>query len=171
MKKGLMIVFTSLVFFLSACGSNVSTELISGKDTVNIGEEHILQNCLLTVDDMTYIMKVEDNPVDINEPDEYIVSYYYTVEEKTYTCERLVVVADIEPPSIELNPGVDTILIGAEWQDVGVTVSDNVSESDNISIQTEGDVNSNEAGTYQIYYMAIDEAGNQSLITRYVTVK
>lgn len=171
MKKQLLLILSSLVFLLSSCGPTISTELIAGNDTVNIGDEHTLQNCLLTIDDMTYIMKVDDNPVDVNVPDEYIVRYYYTVEDDTYTCERLVVVADIEPPTIVLNPGVDTVLIGSDWEDAGVTVTDNVSLAEDIIIETEGDVNTEAAGTYQIHYMATDEAGNQTLITRIVTVK
>ena len=81
---------------------------------------------------------------------------------------RYVVVTDQISPEIKLNLGIDTVIIGNEWTDAGVTISDNSDEA--IGAVITGSVDINTPGRYQIIYTATDSSGNDNSVTRYVTV-
>jgi type 1 fimbria pilin len=158
-----------IVVVLSSCTLEVSTTLESGTDQVNLEGTYEPNGCTLNVGNDTYDMDITENTVDTTKLGTYKVTYAYTLDETTYTCERVVFVRDLEGPSITLNQGIDTLSVTDTWVDASVTLTDNVSSEDNITLVVQGEV-LNEVGTYLITYQAIDEAGNSSFKTRYVTV-
>lgn len=167
-KKGILV---CLLVFLSGCSGSVYTPtLIPGNDQVNLGGDYTPESCLLIEEDGTeYEMDIVENTVDTSVLGTYEVRYEIRMDDENYTCTRKVFVLDLEGPSITLNPGIDTLFVNDLWQDAGIRVSDNVSVSEAIVINSSGTV-LNEVGTYTIVYQAIDEAGNSSFITRIVTV-
>lgn len=56
------------------------------------------------------------------------------------------------------------------YEDAGVELSDNYSLSDNITLNTVNNLNTDIANTYQYTYTATDEAGNQTEVTRQINV-
>ena len=76
---------------------------------------------------------------------------------------------DTAPPDITLNGASKIYLVlGSKYTDPGASVKDNCDEE--ISITTEGSVDTNRIGTYNIKYYATDSANNSKEITRTVSV-
>jgi hypothetical protein len=82
--------------------------------------------------------------------------------------KRIVYVVDTVSPTVELNPGVDTVLVGEEWIDGGVSGLDNLTT--NFDIEVEGAVDINTPGTYELVYTIYDSSDNFAIISRFVTV-
>ena len=61
-----------------------------------------------------------------------------------------------------------TIYQNIYYSDAGAAVSDNCDE---VELKTEGSVNANAVGTYEITYSAVDNSGNQAVAKRTVEVK
>ena len=57
---------------------------------------------------------------------------------------------------------------GASFDDPGVSVTDNVDT--NVDVEVTGSVDTNQAGEYQLTYVATDDAGNEAQVTRLVIV-
>jgi len=192
MRKVLFILIVLFTFLLVGCGRttteatetqttttstthNITTivndeitlVLETGQDTVEINTEWVNVGALFVLNGTEYDMATTD------EVDElllglYDIVYSYEYESETYTITRYVVVADQTAPVIELNLGVDTVKVGTQWTDTGVSVSDNSLES--ITPVVSGIVDIYTASTYEITYSATDSSGNISTIIRYVTV-
>ena len=141
--------------------------LLAGQDTVEIHEEWIDAGAKFVLNDEEFTM-VTLNTVNTSKMDIYLIVYTYEYMDETYQIFRYVAVLDQTPPQLELNPGIDTIVIGDTWVDSGVIVTDNSLE-DIIAVVT-GMVDTSTAGTYQITYTATDSSGNINQIIRYVTV-
>lgn len=197
MKKILLGFVLMMVFALMSCDSlpifsniSTSTDLISstdqgtdyittiidndiylrlnpGQDTVEINTEWTDAGALFVLNNVLIEMTTEDE-VDITSLGIYRVEYTYTYEEVIYSIMRYVVVTDQISPEIKLNLGIDTVIIGNEWTDAGVTISDNSDEA--IGAVITGSVDINTPGRYQIIYTATDSSGNDNSVTRYVTV-
>ena len=77
---------------------------------------------------------------------------------------------DTQAPVITLN-GENTISIplGRAYSETGATASDDLDGIVDVTI--EGDVNTDSLGVYTLTYTTIDAAGNQSTVTRTVTVR
>lgn len=167
-----------LIFTLTGCGlltpptttvkDDMTFQLSPGLDTIEMGETWIDPGCTFILGEVTFEPDTVLNQVDTSILGEYIVYYRLTYEDYTYEAERHVMVVDESSPVIALLPGVDTIYIGENWEDGGITVSDN--DEDNVSIIITGTVDENTVGTYTITYTATDSAGNASSISRIVTV-
>jgi predicted RNA-binding Zn-ribbon protein involved in translation (DUF1610 family) len=77
---------------------------------------------------------------------------------------------DQTPPVITLNGESNlTIEAGSVYEEQGAIVTDNYDET--INYQVEGAVNTSVAGTYELIYKAVDQAGNETSKTRTVTVE
>jgi len=84
---------------------------------------------------------------------------------------RKVIFKDNEKPKITLNGNSEMyISVGNNFDDPGVSVEDNCDKEVSNNIKTEGSVNTNEAGEYQITYSVTDNAGNIESVTRKVIV-
>lgn len=142
-------------------------QLNAGQDTVEINDDWTDAGAKFVVDETEYDMTSSDT-VDTTKINVYPITYEYDYEGKIYEITRIVVVLDQTPPVLELNLGIDTIVVGNEWIDAGVTVTDNSGEE--IIAQISGSVDINTPGTYEIIYTATDSSGNSSYITRYVTI-
>ncbi|QWB99419.1 DUF5011 domain-containing protein [Mycoplasmatota bacterium] len=146
---------------------DIYLKINAGVDTVDIHSDWMDAGAVFVLDDVEYDMTTSDR-VDTSQLDVYPIQYEYTHNDIEYSMTRIVVVVDQSPPEIELNLGVDTVAVGSEWTDAGVKITDNSQED--ITPIIEGKVDINTAGTYEIIYRAIDSSGNESSITRYVTV-
>jgi hypothetical protein len=142
-------------------------KLNAGQDTVEINDEWTDAGAVFVINDEEYVMSTTDS-VDTSSIDVYTITYEYEYNDIVYSMTRIVVVLDQVAPEIELNLGVDTIVVGNEWVDAGVTIIDNSKED--ITPTIEGQVDINTPGTYEITYTATDSSGNDTSITRYVTV-
>jgi hypothetical protein len=75
---------------------------------------------------------------------------------------------DITPPVVTMTGGDQTISLGSTFTDLGATANDNKDGA--ISVTTNGVVDINHTGVYQITYSATDAAGNNGTAVRNVTV-
>jgi|LGVF01.2.fsa_nt_gb hypothetical protein len=168
MKK--IIITLSLLFLLSACNvpNEYSIELNPGKDIISVGEEFIDGGCFLYLNEAKYTMDVSLDNLDIDEIGEYEITYLKTIDEYSYQCLRIVKVIDDVKPVVTLNPGIDTIVLGSEHTDSGVTAVDNYSAD--LLVVTTSDLDVNQVGSYTIMYTVTDESNNRTIIIRYVTV-
>jgi len=83
--------------------------------------------------------------------------------------ESRLYVYDNKPPSIKLNGySILFIKLGEEYIEQGATASDDIDGSLPVDISEE--VNSDRVGTYTLFYIARDSAGNSAITTRIVNV-
>ena len=102
-------------------------------------------------------------------------SITYKVCDHGNNCEEItkkVVFGDSEAPNITLNGNENvTIFVGNNYQDEGVSVTDNCDADIASKVVTSGGVNINQVGTYEIIYTVEDSYHNQASVKRVVTVK
>ena len=153
--------------FTTIINDEIYLKLNSGQDTVEINTEWIDSGAKFVLNDEEFDMTTTDN-VDVTTLGLYQVSYTYTYQETEYEIIRYVIVLDQTKPAIELNLGVDTIKVGNNWIDAGVTITDNSGET--LTAVINGTVDISTPGTYEVTYKATDSSGNESSITRYVNV-
>lgn len=168
MKKLLLLL--PIVLSLISCSKDViNTELVAGYDIVKVNSEWVDEGCIINENDEKYIeMYVKTNNVDTTIIGDYEVIYTLAYDSEEYTCLRIVKVIDDEAPTIILNAGIDTIIIGEEWIDAGVTVTDNYDNE--VTVDIIGIVSNNFVGTYTITYTSTDSSGNSKPVERIVTV-
>ncbi|MDO1502255.1 DUF5011 domain-containing protein [Winogradskyella maritima] len=116
---------------------------------------------------------ITSGTVDTSNAGTYAVMY--TVSDaagNSATATRTVNVnADTTAPVITLNgPSSITLDLGQTYNEQGATATDNVDGNLTSSIVTTGTVDTNTAGTYTLTYSVSDAAGNNTSITRTVTV-
>lgn len=98
----------------------------------------------------------------------YLVTYNVVDSSGNVAAEvtRTVIVQDTTPPTVSLNPSLDSIQVGADYHDYSVTTSDLT----DTTISVSGVVNVEMPGTYVLTYTVEDTSGNTSNIVRIVTV-
>jgi|GEM_PF-2292203 len=114
-----------------------------------------------------------EGSVDTSTPGEYLITYKVTdAAGNTATETRKVIVsdaADTTAPVITLNgDSVIHLQSGDKYTEEGATATD--VDDDNVTVQTEGMVDTGTAGEYVITYKVSDAAGNSSSATRKVVV-
>jgi hypothetical protein len=170
MKKYLLMLMILTLAFLAGCTEvNVDylkLELNPGVDTIELGSSHVDQGAQASYGLRILEVIVVAHEVDVNRVGTYEIIYQATYSGITKTIRRIVDVIDQKAPILTLKPGIDTILINQEWIDAGILVED---ESGIESILTTGTVG-NLPGDYQITYVVTDIYGNQSSITRIVSI-
>lgn len=167
MKKLLLIVFLILLTGCDWSNPEIDITLNPSNDLVGLNSTYIDPGCIISIDGESYDMTTSDT-IDTTKQAEQQITYTYSFDDIEYYCYRVVKVMDITPPSMVLNPGVDTVQIGSQHIDKGVIVEDNITSD--LTIVTENNVNTTEVGTYTIVYTVTDEANNKTTLTRYVTV-
>ena len=86
------------------------------------------------------------------------------------TKELDIVKEDKTSPVIEMNGITErSILVGDSYEDEGATVTDNCDKD--IKLNVKNEVDTNNAGTYNIIYSAKDSSGNETSISRTINVK
>jgi len=171
MKKLLLVAI--IVLTLSGCNFGGTTpaeyefDLFDGQDTVEINSEWIDAGAVMYFDSDP-VSPVVSGSVNNSVLGLYKISYRYTHEEIEYIIERYVIVVDTIEPVITLTAGLDTIILGTEWVDAGVTILDNSLET--LSYTVIGSVDFNTVGRYVITYSVTDSSGNNSSIDRVVNV-
>ncbi len=169
MKKILILIV--LVLTLTSCDTTVeySTELNDGKDIITLNETWVDAGCLVTIDGEEFEMVLDSSTTpDITTDGEYTVSYTYQTDDNEFTCKRVVKVIEQVYPTVTLNPGVDTVINGEDFVDAGVTATDD--QIEDLTITVNSDVDTTQTGSYLVVYTVTDLDGNQTIITRVVTV-
>lgn len=160
------------VTILQGCKLSENSEVIitlnSGIDTVEINTTHTDAGASATVGEETLTVSVLSNNVDMTQKGSYQIVYKATYEEQDYFVTRYVYVVDETTPIILLNEGTDTIFVGDDWVDSGVTVTDNSLET--LSYVVSGTVNNQLVGAYTITYTSTDSSNNSVSIVRIVNV-
>lgn len=160
------------IFFLAGCSliteDQLSLTLNPGIDTVEINTIFSDAGAKARVGIQKIDTEVIKNEVDLSQIGSYHIVYEAKYNDKSYYITRIVNVIDETPPVISLNPGIDTIKINKEWIDAGVTVYDNSLK--NCQAKTLGIVDTTTEGEYEIIYIATDPSGNETRISRFVSV-
>ncbi|MGD9605029.1 MAG: immunoglobulin-like domain-containing protein [Bacilli bacterium] len=172
MKK--IILFLLFVSLLAIVGctigenTTVKMSLKSGIDTVEINSEYVDPGVKATFGLLSLDVKVVSSTVNTQMLGAYEIVYEASYNGIFKTITRIVTVIDDTAPIIYLNPGVDTILIGENWVDAGVTITDN----SNVVIDPiiTGEINNQVVGDYEIVYQAKDSSNNINQIIRIVHV-
>ena len=176
MRKIIGLLF--LILLLTGCVPQADFTLEAGKDTIEVFEEHVLNGCTATIEEVSYSMDVVENPVDTQVLGEYIVQYETEVNNKIYTCQRVVFVIDRTAPQVMLMPGIDTVYIGETWEDAGVSVTDNYDTSvqvivnySSFGVDGGNPMVFTTIGMYEVIYTAYDESENETTITKSQSAK
>lgn len=161
-----------LLIFLSGCNTSKEKDIVfslnDGVDIISVGEPHIDTGCTIKIGEEEFDMVVSSNNINENIVGEYIISYTYIQNDKTYNYSRFVKVVDDIRPVVSLNPGIDTIKIDEVFVDSGVTYSDNYDTELNVVVR--GGVNTSILGRYVITYIVTDSSSNSTEIIRIVNV-
>ena len=168
MKK-LLIILT--LFLLTGCIPVVEEDipvqtLKPGIDIIGQDDDWEDAGCEVVLGISTFNI-TRQNDVDTSIIGETEVLYSRTVTAGTYTCTRIVKVIDNKPPTLTLNPGIDTVVLNEEWIDTSVTAEDDYSD---VTLTINSTVDITTAGTYMVVYTATDEEGNSASISRTVTI-
>lgn len=168
-KLSLLLILLALLA-LSACNGDedIKMYLNPGIDTIEINQTFIDTGAYLKVGDTNYSYDEKTGTVDHLTLGTYTITYSATYKNQFYQITREVIVVDQMAPVISLNAGVDTVVLGSEWVDAGVSVLDNSNEI--IIASVSGSVDVNTVGTYEIEYQAEDSSGNITTVIRYVHV-
>lgn len=144
MKKIIILMF--FAFTLSACDfTNYDVVIEKGIDTVEVGSTWIDQGAYVQIG-LEKIPMTTTDVVDTSKVGFYDITYTVTHEEVTYEATRRVAVVSVSQIQATLNPGIDTVLVGNDWVDAGVTVMDGA----NVSVS--GLVDTNTPGIYTVMY-------------------
>ena len=114
--------------------------------------------------DLTARMVVT-NPLDINTPGVYTVTYSVTDDNgNTTAATREVTVADTQAPVIELRGGATVyVLLGGAYEDEGATATDHCAGDLSAAIVTASTVDTETVGTYSVTYDVNDGNGNSAV--------
>ena len=146
----------------------LTIELNPGIDTVEVNSSYTDSGAKAFVEGETHDVKIIKNTVDITKVGTYEIIYQTSFKTKTLEITRYVDVIDETPPNVTLNPGIDTITVKSIWTDAGVVVSDNSLLE--VQIEIQGEVITDQIGEYQITYIVTDLYGNETRVTRFVSV-
>ena len=172
MKKAIAIIILVALLFLTACMEpsmdRLSITLNPSVDTIEINSNYQDPGATASYGFVNVATRVKSSNLDIHTLGVYEIVYIVSYNGLEKEITRMVTVVDQTPPVITLNPGVDTLFVGQEWQDAHVTATDNSGVLPTISVN--GTVDHLVPGIYIITYTAQDESGNESSISRYVEV-
>ena len=111
-------------------------------------------------------VKTENN-VDTSQLGDQIVTYRFLTEKAV----RKVTVKDVMRPNIVLKGSLEKYLVlGQEYEEAGVTATDDVDGDITAKVQIESDLDINKSGEYHISYTVSDSSGNAARVRRKVTV-
>ncbi len=173
MKNKLVVVIMFLILSLLIASCNATEDdikfyLNESIDTVEVNSEYEDPGSTAIVFGLKRKTEVIENTVDITKIGTYYILYSFSSQEITLKLTRIVTVIDETPPSVSLNPGIDTINLGDTWIDASVTIDDNSNED--VTISTTGSVNTSIKGVYEIVYTVTDSSNNITTISRFVHV-
>ncbi|MCJ8314766.1 MAG: DUF5011 domain-containing protein [Saccharospirillaceae bacterium] len=142
-----------------------------GEVNINVGDEYQELGIEIWENYDTNIQYTTSGNLDRNKVGSYELNYNATDSSgnMAQAITRIIHVIDTIPPVLTLI-GDDEISFyeGGEYVELGVQVEDN--HDQNITVETISYLNSNFSGQYLITYQASDSSGNESSITRLVTV-
>lgn len=159
-----------IILFAGCTNANpaLSIKLNPGIDTIEVNSEFNDAGAQATLNFRKHSVSIIQNDVDVTKVGTYSITYQTTYENITKTITRYVDVVDQTPPTIALNPGIDTIIINNKWIDAGVSITDN-SQLD-VSLEVVGEVIISSVGEYKVKYIATDKYGNKTEAIRYVNI-
>lgn len=101
---------------------------------------------------------------------EYKVIYKIKYKKVSKEVERIVKVVDTTKPEITLTGGDTSIYVGNEYKDDGYTAVDNYDGDLTSKVEVSNNINKDEQGEYEVTYKVKDTSGNETVITRKVSV-
>ena len=112
------------------------------------------------------------NNLDTKTVGSYKVEYTLPFLNQEYQLERNVDVVDSIPPTINLNGDTElSLYVGDEYLEAGATASDNYDGDITGRIVVHSNLNTTQAGEYEIVYVVEDSSGNSANIARKVTIE
>lgn len=162
------LILSIAITLISCVAPNVVLRLEDGIDTIELGDTHYDRGIRAKygVLDIEYV--VISNSVNNQVVGQYQIVYEAIHNNISYQITRMVFVVDDTLPILTLNIGLDTIIVGEQWIDAGVTVLDNSQAV--LPVEVKGSVDTQTAGTYTIVYEATDPSGNKGMAQRIVFV-
>lgn len=173
MKRVLILLTLSLtLFFLTSCDnrdeSTLTMTLDPSVDTIDVGTAYINPHVTVTLGDASYPYDITENTLDVTQVGRYYITYRTEYKDVVKEITKVIDVVDQLPPTVSLNPGRDTIHVGDDYTDPGISVTDNSDQP--ITVDVSNPVDTTTSGLYIITYTATDAYDNTTTITRYVTV-
>ncbi len=121
----------------------------------------------------TYTYDASSATVDTNALGDYNVVYQITDSDgASVTTTRTVTVKDLTGPVITFtNSDITTIYTGESYLPEEFTVTDNIDEDETLEVYLNtSELLNNIPGTYNVYYISIDSAGNRTEVAKVVQV-
>lgn len=142
---------------------------LNGEDTVNVELGSTYEESGINAFDNfdTDLTEILTGHVNTNIVGTTVLTYTVTDDyDNSTTVTRTVIVQDTTAPTLTLEPGLDTIMVGDSWVQADVLIDEKTDTSKTIT----GTVDNTVAGQYIITYEVTDESGNTTSALRYVTV-
>ena len=176
MKAGKILGLVLIIVFLAGCGlfrtgpndyKSFSYEIIHGVDTIFEGDTWEDAGVRFILEGEAELVYAEEDTVDVQKFGIYTVVYEHQVDGETLTVNREVTVLPPIVYGIPLEPGVDTIEAGNDWEDAGI---DESYMHESFDVEVFSDVETDTPGDYTVEYHIKDFFGNIHIVTRHVTV-
>jgi hypothetical protein len=172
MKTVISLLIVLSLFLLTSCDTRdentLTIKLNPSLDTIDVGSAYINPHVTVTLGNAAYPYDIIENTLDITQVGRYTITYRTEYKDVVKEITKTIDVVDQTPPTLSLKPGLDTIHVGDNYSDPGITAFDNSYQP--IDIDISNPVDTSTAGTYIITYTATDAYDNETIITRYVTV-
>ena len=169
MKKVMLLGAVAIVFLLTAYGSVQTNTKATAMESVNqTVESENMQETTAQVSEQQEVVETSESVLTeaeteiAEEGQEETLQNAEALTEESVT-EAVEEVVDNEPPVIAGVQEITVYLGNAISYKKGITVSDNVDENVELSVDNSA-VNRNAVGDYPVYYTAVDSAGNQASV-------
>ncbi len=102
---------------------------------------------------------------------DYKITYAYSFLGLSKSIVRKIKVRDLEKPQLALNGKADLSLqVGEDYTELGASATDNYDKNLDKTIRISNTVDTSKAGEYQVLYTVKDHSGNETRMSRKVTV-
>lgn len=170
-----LFIFLGYYFFFRPDKGHMVIFLLKGNDKVEIeyGNAYSEEGVMVLVDnnDMSNLIKIDNDDFDINKLGEYSIRYYFTAFDKVYsTYRRIRIVDHVKPKLVLKGKEKVNLLLNEDYKDEGAIATDNYDGDITAKIKIESDLNTGKTGEYKIIYRVEDTSGNSSEISRIVKV-
>ncbi len=163
---GIILLFIIGYFIILFLSINIK---LNGKSTIKIEVNNKYKEPGITITGPQNIYKTIGK-VDATKVDTYTLTYTVKKSIISKSVKRKVIVVDTTKPEITLTAGDISIYINDEYQEPGFVATDNYDGNLTEKVKITNNVNSNQAGEYEIIYTVKDSNKNKTTVKRKVTV-
>ena len=169
--------FILLMIILLLANRHQLVITLNGDDPLTVGYGEIFTDPGATAEYRGTIFHLRDrevavtssHDVDTSQYGTYQIRYRATYKDQEVEAVRDVVIKDMTPPVITLDPAAGVVMNGQTWTD-SFTATDDKDGDVSALVRISGEVDTTKNGTYEITYQVTDSSGNTATASRKVIV-